>query len=86
MGNLKFRMYRILFIIMIFLMALGDAFLWLRQNWKIASALFIILVLLLIAFNKYKRTMKEKKNKAPVKLSKKFRKKYPIIIQYIPPK
>ena len=40
--------------------------------------LIIISIILLVR--------KKKKKNEPVKLSKKFREKYPIIIQYVPPK
>ena len=46
----------------------------------------VVLWLLLVVFNIILRIRKERRKNAPVKLSKKFRNKYPIIIQYLPPK
>lgn len=56
------------------------------DNWIFVIIALVVLLLILIILDKFLKRKKEEKQKGPVKLSKEFKKKYPIIIQYVPPK
>lgn len=83
MENLKIRIIGILLSPIIIVIIILN---WIWENWKIVEAFIIAFAILLIVLIVIQRKKKKKEKYAPVKLSKKFRKKYPIIIQYVPPK